>query len=267
MKRARGPTTGLFQRKTDSDEIDLEAISGNDYTCGSSKCKLGCCDRLAKMSLPDRAKVILNAQSAVRNEYFNGPTKGAKGRADCVLRGRMHASVKLAPTSNPFRHGRKKIPGAVKGGCQWCNTVPGDFDRRHRCNVKKCPRWIDSQRWLDKYATKQVRYILPALVDDENPIQVSRSKFAKVYMVGRDRLKSLASARTEVVPPTSQTGTHNNRKKLSEDDEKGLLAVMTLNLALAQDHYVKFDDLNKTQSFAQNVTHASLWMEFCEKHD
>jgi hypothetical protein len=278
-KKNLGPKTGLWRRRVDG-EIDMDHFGSLNYksACGPS-CKKECHQgRLSDMSQQQFGQVVKSAQDAVRGAYksLNGagfPRK--QPGADKVVRDRMMPVWNLAGANTEVLRRRRQISpqqGFVKGGCRWCNTIidvgPGN-DRNHQCREGPCPCYDDAKVFARNYAPSHWKYTLQPSADGGRPFEVSRPFFQAVYQIGQLRLKRLKLSHTKVNPldADSKTGKHNNQKKLRHADIKRFEKIMAANLSASGNHYVKHDDACKLQSFAQNVTRASLWWEFCERYD
>ena len=102
--------------------------------------------------------------------------------------------------------------GFAQRGCSWCNTVLGDIDRKHfyRPSGKNsfCPRYAEGQAWLARTKKPRVDFLLPPEEGTYTRLQVSRSFWMSLFLIGASSLKRLceASITTDFLSTLSQTG-------------------------------------------------------------
>ena len=51
--------------------------------------------------------------------------------------------------------------GFTKGGCSWCNTLPGDIQRNHKFTFKPCPKFFEGNTFILTSVIPKTQYVLP----------------------------------------------------------------------------------------------------------
>ena len=276
LKRNNQRKCGLFQRVTDEDgevtrEIDYKAIEEESdpqkWECREGgNCKLDCCNRLRELD----GDVLKEHIRAIQDGYREAVAKAGREAGNAVLRDHIRPVYPKAKKVLA-RLKRRVLKGGFvfRSGCQWCSAF-GEVSEScdHYFTKRQCPCWEEAQIRIAGEPAVRFIYTIPS-IDEQRPYEVSRYAFMVIYGIKSDKLTSLTKTLRMIKPSDaySKIGQHGKQKKLSEQDINWLLDIVTRNLSESGDHYVKFDNNSKTQSFDSNVTRASLWWEFCETHD
>ena len=283
-------TTGIWLRKSpagqqnperssdvvgnDDGDFDFKkaALEGSQWECPAG-CQMDCCN--GRIDREQIVELVEWWQNQIR-----GASKGGQlEEENHWLCSRISCSFEKIPKKAALQRRKKisKAEGYVKKGCSWCNTVRnvGPYNKRkHKCTEKCCPLYKDMVMWVLNCKVVQWQYSLPNnnVVPPGNPplrpFQVPVDVFKKVYGIGYKRLRTMKKRYEvrEVHEAQCKSG-GCNYQKLNDQVKKELVKVMNDNLSLTEPHYIKFDDIPKKKTFAQNVTRVSLWKEFCKRHD
>ena len=214
-KRNWGPRTGVFLRIGESREFDHDALDRKQPVCSSSRCSLWCCNAgygWKTYSAQQQRQLVRKLRAQQRGAY----ERGRKDGVDAYLRNLIHRPLQRPGDMprHPFKSKTKitVAQGFAQRGCSWCNTVLGDIDRKHfyRPSGKNsfCPRYAEGQAWLARTKKPRVDFLLPPEEGTYTRLQVSRSFWMSLFLIGASSLKRLceASITTDFLSTLSQTG-------------------------------------------------------------
>ena len=173
--------TGLFLRVAGdaTNRIDHAAIQ--PPVCTASNCKLTCCNPGYS---PEQVRL---ARDQARAAY----ALGGKLRFDSYLRVFIVRGTRKRITGMEFRR-LPTVDGAVKRGCTYCNTVPGDIGRNH--TFRTCPRRAEGMKVAATLPVKTHQYFLPPEMDRQSRRQVSASFFKSLYQLSNKKVANLQRA-------------------------------------------------------------------------
>ena len=161
--------------------------------------------------------------------------------------------------------------GFTKGGCSWCNTLPGDIQRNHKFAFKQCPKFFEGNTFILTSVIPKTQYVLPPMESGQMPLRVSRTFWCSTFLVSyfgkRLRLLIAGSTVCNFNFLVSLQGKHGNHKCISEQTWSELLGVLVGELSASEDHWQRFDRADDWVCLANGVSFASIWWKFRVVYD
>ena len=161
--------------------------------------------------------------------------------------------------------------GFTKGGCSWCNTLPGDIQRNHKFTFKQCPKFFEGNTFILTSVIPKTQYVLPPMESGQMPLRVSRTFWCSTFLVSYfgKRLRRLIAGPTvcNFNFLASLQGKHGNHKCISEQTWSELLGVLVGELSASEDHWQRFDRADDWVCLANGVSFASIWWKFRVVYD
>ena len=193
--------------------------------CDNVSCTLSCCDPeqhrgWASWSATDQRKYLRRCHDQYREAYVSN---GGHHGVSAFLRNYLVKPTCHQLNVNAALRGRQCITvaqGFTKGGCSWCNTLPGDIQRNHKFTFKQCPKFFEGNTFILTSVIPHTQYVLPPMESNQMPLRVSRSFWCSTFLVSYLGKK----LRRLVAGPTvcnfnflvSLQGKHGNHKCISE---------------------------------------------------